>query len=200
MKVTRLGLEGLILVELVVHGDQRGFFVERFRSGAFEEHGLPTHFAQDNHSRSAPGVLRGLHYQYAPAQGKLVGATRGRIWDVAVDVRPDSPTFGRSVGMELSDLNGRLLWVPSGFAHGFCVLGDESADVLYKVDQPYNPKGEGGIAWDDPELAVAWPVRDPIVSERDRSLPSFAAYRAGSVAWATTEVAANGRRGLRATP
>ena len=178
MIVTQLAIEGLMLVELVVHGDQRGFFVERYHRDAFREHGLPTEFAQDNHSRSAPGVLRGLHYQYAPAQGKLVGVTRGRIWDVAVDIRPDSPTFGTYVATELSDLNGRLLWIPAGLAHGFCVLGDEPADILYKVDAVYNPHGEGGIAWNDPDLAIPWPVRDPITSARDRSLPSFAEYRA----------------------
>ena len=178
MNVVRLGLEGLVLVELTVIGDERGFFVQRFHQDAFREYGLPTAFAQDNHSRSVPGVLRGLHYQHSPAQGKLVGVTRGRIWDVAVDIRPDSPTFGQSEATELSDLNGRLLWIPPGFAHGFCVLGDEPADVLYKVDAVYNPRGEGGIAWDDPDLAIPWPVREPIVSARDRSLPSFAELRA----------------------
>src|ERR1700751_308489 len=121
MKFTPLEIPGLILVELKVHGDSRGFFVERFRDDLFGEAGLPTHFAQDNHSRSAPGVLRGLHYQVDPPQGKLVGCVGGRIWDVAVDIRVDSPTFGKSYGVELSDENGRLLWVPSGFAHGFCV-------------------------------------------------------------------------------
>jgi dTDP-4-dehydrorhamnose 3,5-epimerase len=181
MKVTRLEIEGLLLVELVVHGDQRGFFVERFRADRFREYGLPTTFAQDNHSRSAPGVLRGVHYQHTPAQGKLVGVTRGRIWDVAVDIRHDSPTYGRSIGRELSDLNGLLLWIPPGFAHGFCVLGDEPADVLYKVDAPYNPAGEAGIAWDDRDLAIRWPIGEPTVSARDRELPSFAEYRARPV-------------------
>ena len=183
MKVTQLELEGLVLVELAVHGDQRGFFIERFHAGRFEACGLPTTFVQDNHSRSAPGVLRGLHYQHTPAQGKLIGVIRGRIWDVAVDIRPDSPTFGRSLGIQLSDMNGLLLWIPPGFAHGFCVLGDEPADVLYKVDTPYNPAGEGGIAWDDPHLAVAWPVSDPVVSARDQQLASFAQYRADPIAW-----------------
>ena len=184
MKVTSLTLRGLTLIELAVHGDARGFFVERFQAATFEAHGLPTMFAQDNHSRSAPGVLRGLHYQHTPAQGKLVGVTRGRIWDVAVDIRPESPTFGQSFGVELSDLNGRLLWVPSGFAHGFCVLGDEPADVLYKVDGPYNPRGEGGIIWNDPDLAVAWPITRPVLSVRDQGLSSFAEYRAHPVSWA----------------
>jgi dTDP-4-dehydrorhamnose 3,5-epimerase len=183
MKVTRLGIEGVVLIELVVREDDRGFFVERFQVERFREHGLPTEFAQDNHSRSKPGVLRGLHYQYAPPQGKLVGVLRGRIYDVAVDVRPESPTFGQHVGVELSDLNGRLLWIPAGFAHGFCVLGDEPADLLYRVDALYGPAGEGGIAWNDPELAVPWPIADPIVSDRDRAMPSFAEYRASPAPW-----------------
>jgi dTDP-4-dehydrorhamnose 3,5-epimerase len=183
MKVTHLGIEGVLLIELVVHHDGRGFFVERFQVERFREQGLPTELVQDNQNRSRPGVLRGLHYQHTPPQGKLVGVTRGRIWDVAVDIRADSPTFGRCVGAELSDENGRLLWIPPGFAHGFCVLGDEPADVLYKVDALYNPRGEGGIAWDDPDLAVPWPIDDPVISDRDRSLPGFAEYRASPPLW-----------------
>ena len=178
MKVTPLELPGLALVELDLHGDARGFFVERFQEARFRDAGLPSRFYQDNHSRSGPRVLRGLHYQTEPAQGKLVGVVRGRIWDVAVDVRPDSPTFGRHFGVELTDLNGRLLWVPAGFAHGFCVLGDEPADVYYKVDAPYNAPGEGGVRWDDPDLRVEWPVKDPLVSGRDKAAPSFADYKA----------------------
>jgi dTDP-4-dehydrorhamnose 3,5-epimerase len=185
MKVTRLEIEDVLLIELPVYGDARGFFVERFQIERFRDEGLPTQFVQDNHSRSGPGVLRGLHYQHTPAQGKLIGVTRGRIWDVAVDIRADSPTFGQSVTAELSDLNGRLLWIPAGFAHGFCVLGDEPADLLYKVDELYNPAGEGGIAWDDPELAVPWPISDPIVSDRDRTMASFASYRENPVPWAS---------------
>jgi dTDP-4-dehydrorhamnose 3,5-epimerase len=183
MKITELPFEGLKLIELVVHGDARGFFVERYRVDVFREHGLPTDFAQENHSRSAPGVLRGLHYQVEPAQSKLVGVARGRIWDVVVDIRPDSATFGRSYGVEINDMNGLLLWVPAGFAHGFCVLGEEPADVLYKVDGLYNPETEGGIRYDDAELAIEWPLDNPTVSARDRSLPSFADYRASPVEW-----------------
>src|SRR5437879_6863337 len=122
MKAIPLEISGLLLVELEVRGDARGFFVERYQQEKFRALGLPTRFVQDNHSRSAPGVLRGLHYQFDPPQGKLVGVTRGRIWDVAVDIRPASPFFGKSAGVELSDRNGRLLWIPPGFAHGFCVL------------------------------------------------------------------------------
>ena len=184
MNVTPLPLSGLLLVELDVLGDARGFFVERFHAERFREHGLPTQFAQDNHSRSAVGVLRGLHYQHTPPQGKLIGVTRGRIRDVAIDIRPQSPTFGQYFSLEISDLNGRLLWIPAGFAHGFCVVGDEPADLLYKVDAAYNAAGEGGIHWRDPEIAIDWPVENPVVSERDRSLPSFASYRADPVQWA----------------
>jgi dTDP-4-dehydrorhamnose 3,5-epimerase len=183
MKVTRLDLEGVLLIELAVHEDARGFFVERFQIERFRQQGLPAEFVQDNQNRNRPGVLRGLHYQHTPAQGKLVGVTHGRIWDVAVDIRPDSPTFGQRVSAELSDLNGRLLWIPPGFAHGFCVLGDEPADVLYKVDALYNPTGEGGIAWDDPDLAVPWPIADPLISDRDRIMQSFATYRANPPRW-----------------
>ncbi len=185
MNVTELELKGLLLVELEVRGDERGFFVERFKRAPFVEHGLAADFVQDNHSRSAPGVVRGLHYQFRPKQGKLMGVTRGRIWDVAVDIRPDSPTFGRSVGLELSDMNGRLLWLPAGFAHGFCVLGDQPADVLYKVDAYYNPAGEAGICWADPELAFDWPAGDHILSQRDQNLPSFADYRANPPVWSS---------------
>lgn len=178
MKVTPLDLPGLCLIELKILGDERGFFVERFNRAAFEKAGIPCDFAQENHSRSGPGVLRGLHYQHSPAQAKIVGVARGRIWDVAVDIRVGSPTFGKSYEVELNDTNGKLLWIPGGFAHGFCVLGDGPADLLYKVDQYYSPQTEGGIHWSDPELAIRWPVQNPTVSARDRELPSFAKYRA----------------------
>ena len=177
MKATSLEIPGLLLVELEVRGDARGFFVERYQQEKFAALGLPDRFVQDNHSRSAPGVLRGLHYQTKPPQGKLVGVVRGRIWDVVVDIRPASATFGKHVGIEISDMNGRLLWVPPGFAHGFCVLGDEPADVFYKVDAFYNPAGEGGIAWNDPDLAIPWPLQSPTISARDQKQSSFAQYR-----------------------
>jgi dTDP-4-dehydrorhamnose 3,5-epimerase len=183
MTAVELGIDGLLVIELAVHADDRGFFVERFQTDRFAALGLPGRFVQDNHSRSRPRVLRGLHYQCGPAQGKLVGVTRGRVWDVAVDLRPGSPTFGRHAGVELSGENGRLLWVPPGFAHGFCVLGDEPADVLYKVDGAYNPAGEGGVHWADRDLAIRWPVADPVVSPRDHRLESFARYRERPAAW-----------------
>jgi dTDP-4-dehydrorhamnose 3,5-epimerase len=186
VKISPLELDGLQLVELDVLGDARGFFVQRFHAEQFRPF-ISAEFVQDNHSRSAPGVLRGLHFQHSPAQGKLVGVVRGRIWDVAVDIRPDSRTFGRSVGVELSDLNGRLLWVPPGFAHGICVLGDEPADVLYKVDAVYAPAGEGGIRWNDPELGISWPVLQPTISTRDAALPTFAEYKASPPAWSRAQ-------------
>ena len=176
MNVTRLPLDGLLLVQLDVHGDERGFFVERFNLDRFREAGLPADFVQDNHSRSRPGVVRGLHFQHTPAQGKLVGVTRGRIFDAVVDIRPGSATYGQTCTAELSDMNGRLLWVPHGFAHGFAVLDHTPADLLYKVDAPYNAAGEGGILWNDPRLAIDWPVTDPIVSARDQAMPTLAAY------------------------
>jgi dTDP-4-dehydrorhamnose 3,5-epimerase len=182
MKITTLPLDGLLLIELDVHGDKRGFFVERFSRDRFSAEGLPCEFVQDNHSRSSPGVLRGLHYQHEPAQGKLVGVARGRIWDVVVDIRAGSATLGQHYATELTDMNGKLLWVPSGFAHGFCVLGDTPADMLYKVDAPYNAEGEGGILWNDRELGVTWPITDPLVSARDQTLPTFARHRAAQAA------------------
>jgi dTDP-4-dehydrorhamnose 3,5-epimerase len=171
--VSALPLSGLQLIQLPVWRDERGFFMERFHSADFGKLGLPSAFVQDNLSRSSPRVLRGLHYQDDPPQGKLVGVTRGRIWDVAVDIRRGSPTFRQSFALELNDTDGRLLWIPAGFAHGFCVLGDEPADVLYKVDAAYNPKGEKGILWRDADLSIEWPVVNPVVSARDATLPRF---------------------------
>ena len=183
MNVTKLELPGLALISLTLRRDERGFFVERYQMERFWEYGVATHFVQDNHSRSLPGVLRGLHYQRGPAQGKLVGVVRGRVWDVAVDIRPNSPTFGKNFGIELNGENGLLLWMPAGFAHGFCVLGDEPADTVYKVDAPYNPAGEGGLHWADPDLALSWPIRHPLVSAKDAQLGSFADYRAHPIVW-----------------
>lgn len=183
MEVVRERIQGVLSVQLNVYGDDRGFFLERFSERVFREAGLPATFSQDNHSRSKPGVVRGLHYQTDPAQGKLVGVVRGRIWDVVVDIRPDSPTFGTYLSAELSGEGGRLLWIPPGLAHGFCVVGDEPADVLYKVDRPYNRETEGGILWSDPELNIKWPVERPTVSDRDRQLQTFAQYRTRPPRW-----------------
>ncbi len=183
MKVEQTPLAGLALITLDVYNDERGFFVERFNQQKFSERGLPINFVQDNHSLSKPGVVRGLHGQHTPAQGKLVGAVRGAIWDVAVDIRPDSKTLGQYFAVELTASNGKLLWIPAGFAHGFCVLGDEYADVLYKTDALFGPGGEFGISWNDPELAIAWPVKDAIVSTKDQNLPSFKEYLPNPPKW-----------------
>lgn len=136
MRVVQERIPGVLTIELQAFTDERGFFLDWFSVESFRAAGVPTEFCQDNHSRSKPGVLRGLHYQTDPAQGKLVGVVRGRIWDVAVDIRPDSPTFGARVDVELNGDDGRLLWLPAGIAHGFCVIGNEPADVVYKVDRP----------------------------------------------------------------
>ena len=166
-------LDGVVLLEPAVHGDERGFLVETFSAPAWRELGVEAEFVQDNHSRSHAGIPRGLHFQTRPGQAKLVRCSRGRIWDVAVDLRRDSPTYGRWEGHELDDELHRQLFVPAGFAHGFCVLS-EIADVHYKLSSLYDPATEAGIAWDDPDLAVAWPVADPHVSGRDRSAPRLA--------------------------
>lgn len=172
MEVTDCSIPGLKLLKLDIHKDERGFFVERFRADRFAAAGFPA-FVQDNFSRSMPRVLRGLHYQFNPSQGKLVGVTRGRVWDVAVDIRRGSPTFGKHHVVELTGDNGLLFWMPGGFAHGFCVLGDEPADMVYKVDGYYNGKGEGGIRYDDATLNISWPIKNPIISERDQQLPAW---------------------------
>lgn len=181
MQIIDCPIAGLKLIQLEVQRDDRGFFIERFNVSLFAQAGLPSQFAQDNHSFSLPGVARGLHYQFAPEQGKLVGVARGRIWDVAVDIRPNSPTFGKHHAVELDA--GLLYWLPAGFAHGFCVLGDEPADVVYKVSAPYNKEGEGGIAPYDPALGIQWPIKNPTLSERDKNLPSWASYAAAPISW-----------------
>lgn len=168
MKVTPTAIPDVLVLEPKVFGDARGFFMESFNQKAFQEAtGLDVAFVQDNHSRSAKGVLRGLHYQLQQPQGKLVRVVRGSVFDVAVDVRRSSPTFGRWVGIELSEDNHRQFWVPAGFAHGFVVLSD-SADFLYKTTDYYAPQHERCIAWNDPAVGIAWPVAGtPLVSDKD---------------------------------
>lgn len=163
-------LHGLVLLAPSVHADDRGFFVETYSRDVYRAAGIDVEFVQDNHSRSGHGTLRGLHYQRRPGQGKLVRAARGRIWDVAVDLRGSSPTFGQWEAHELDDESHRQLFVPVGFAHGFCVLSDV-ADVTYKVTAPYDAAEERGVAWDDPAIGIGWPVAEPILSARDRSNP-----------------------------
>lgn len=183
MDISNAPLEGLKIVKLKLHGDARGFFVERYQQSAFAKAGIDAVFVQDNHSRSAPNILRGLHYQHTPPQGKLVGVVRGAVWDVAVDIRPNSKTFGQHFGIELSDENATLLWIPAGFAHGFCVLGDGVADMFYKCSGEYNSAGEGGIRYDDPDLNIAWPIKHPIISARDEGQMSFAEYQKSPSVW-----------------
>jgi dTDP-4-dehydrorhamnose 3,5-epimerase len=174
MKVTTTAIEGVLIIEPKVFGDERGFFFESFNQRAFNEAvGQPVDFVQDNHSRSAKGVLRGLHFQRPPhAQGKLVRVTQGSVFDVAADIRPDSPTFGRWVGVELSGANHRQMWIPAGLAHGFLVTSD-SADFLYKTTDYYRPESEGSVRWDDPDLAIAWPLDGitPSLSAKDAAAP-----------------------------
>jgi dTDP-4-dehydrorhamnose 3,5-epimerase len=166
VKVTATALPGVLLIEPSVYRDKRGFFLEAFHEQRFSEHHLPNEFRQDNWSHSTGGVLRGLHYQRTRPQGKLLTVMNGSIFDVAVDVRFGSPTFGRWAGFQLRGDEPRYLWIPPGFAHGFCVLS-EQADILYKCTEYYDPADERGVRWDDPQLAIDWPIRDPILSPKD---------------------------------
>ena len=163
-------LSGVLLLEPDVVADPRGFFVETFSRQRYAEFGVPDDFVQDNQSRSARGTIRGLHFQAQPGQAKLVRVARGHIWDVVLDLRRSSPTFGRHQGFELDDVAHRQVYVPVGFAHGFCVLSD-LADVAYRVSSYYDGAEERGVAWDDPALSIPWPVEDPVLSQRDRGLP-----------------------------
>ncbi|MEM1116189.1 MAG: dTDP-4-dehydrorhamnose 3,5-epimerase [Bacteroidota bacterium] len=174
MTVRPTSLPGVLLIEPRVFGDARGFFLERFHAGRYAEAGVPAAFVQDNHSRSRLGVLRGLHFQREHPQGKLVEVARGQIWDVVVDLRAGSPAFGQWEAFTLDDEACHQLWVPPGFAHGFCVLSD-TADVLYKCTDVYRPDDEGGIAWDDPDLGIDWPDLDRTLSDKDRALPRLGA-------------------------
>jgi len=171
----RLKPEGLVLVRPKVFNDGRGFFVETYKRSDFEKAGITADFVQDNHSRSAKGVLRGLHYQKgAHAQGKLVRCSSGRILDVAVDIRKNSPTLGKWASVELSSAEAQMLYVPPGFAHGFLVLS-ELAEVIYKCTKEYAPAAEAGIRWDDPALGIPWPEENPLVSEKDKKYPVLSA-------------------------
>lgn len=165
-------LDGVVLIEPVVHGDSRGFFVETYSRDAWRELGVEAEFVQHNHSRSAKGTLRGIHFQTEPGQAKLLRCPRGAIVDVAVDLRRDSPTYGQWEAHVLDDEKHHQLYVPIGFGHGFAVLSDV-ADVSYLVSSLYDPLTEAGIAWDDPEIGVDWRVENPLLSERDKSAPKL---------------------------
>jgi dTDP-4-dehydrorhamnose 3,5-epimerase len=173
VKVHATDLDGVLLVEPRVFEDARGFFLETYHREKYAAAGITATFVQDNHSHSGRGTLRGLHAQAARPQGKLVRAVRGEMFDVAVDIRVGSPTFGRWTAATLSGANFRQLYIPPGFAHGFCVLSDE-VDVEYKCTDVYVPGDEITVAWDDPEVGIAWPLRDPILSAKDRAAPRLA--------------------------
>lgn len=174
MKITTTAIEGVLIIEPKVFGDERGFFMESFNQALVNEAvGHEVKFVQDNHSRSCRGVLRGLHYQNAPhAQGKLVRVTQGSVFDVAADIRPSSPTYGKWVGVELTGANHKQLWIPAGLAHGFLVTS-ESADFLYKTTDYYAPQAEGSVRWNDPTLAIDWPLggMQPALSGKDAAAP-----------------------------
>jgi len=184
MKIKQTNLEGVLLIEPKVFGDARGFFLETYNKERYMDAGFPdVEFVQDNHSRSSKGVLRGLHFQGNHPQGKLVQVATGSVFDVAVDIRIGSPTFGQWYGCVLSEENHHQLWVPPKFAHGFCVLSD-TADFVYKCTDYYNPSDEGGVLWSDPEIGIDWPIETPLLSEKDKvyeylshmsesSLPSY---------------------------
>lgn len=168
LKITPTDVPEVLLIEPDVHRDDRGFFLETFHAQKYADAGLEATFVQDNHSRSKQGTLRGLHVQIARPQGKLVRASQGEIYDVAVDIRYGSPNFGRHVGFVLSADNFRQLWIPEGFAHGFCVLS-ETAELQYKCTDFYDPSSELTIAWDDPELGIEWQIESPLLSDKDRA-------------------------------
>lgn len=170
LRVLETGLDGVVIIEPEIHGDDRGFFQESWKASSYGSCGLPTAFAQANVSRSARGVLRGLHYQFQQPQGKLVSVMEGRIFDVAVDIRQGSPSFGQWAGVELSAQNHRQLYIPEGFAHGFIVLSS-TALFHYHCTTEYAPRFDAAIAWNDPDINVKWPIEPESVSEKDRKAP-----------------------------
>ncbi|MEH6482686.1 MULTISPECIES: dTDP-4-dehydrorhamnose 3,5-epimerase [Pseudomonas] len=172
MKVTETALAGVLIIEPKVFGDHRGFFLESFQTERYKDVGIELPFVQDNHSRSQRGVLRGLHFQRSRPQGKLVRVSRGSVYDVAVDINPDSPTCGQYVGVELNDENHLQLWVPPGYAHGFCVLS-EVADFQYKCTELYFPEDEGGLIWNDADVSIPWPIESPQLSAKDKINPTL---------------------------
>lgn len=176
IRIIETALEGVVVIETDFFRDERGFFIESYHRQRYIEHGLPYEFVQDNHSRSAKNVLRGLHYQDMRApMAKLIRCTMGRILDVAVDLRVSSPTFGKWVAEELSADNMRQMLVPAGFGHGFLTLSDV-AEVQYKCDTYYAPTTEGAVRWDDPQIGIVWGISEPILSNKDRNAPSLAEY------------------------
>lgn len=170
MKITTTVLPGVLIIKPNTFTDARGFFLETFQNERYAIAGITQPFVQDNHSRSQRGVLRGLHFQRTQPQGKLVSVSRGSVFDVTVDINPQSPTFGKHVALELNDENHLQMWIPPGYAHGFCVLSD-IADLHYKCTDLYNPADETGIIWNDPDVNIAWPMHTPLLSAKDQHLP-----------------------------
>lgn len=175
MNVIETELPGVLIIEPKIFGDSRGYFLETYQKKRYVEAGIDYEFVQDNRSRSQKGVLRGLHFQVNRPQGKLVSVTRGEVFDVAVDINPDSETFGQYAGVHLSEDNHRQLWVPPGFAHGFAVISD-TADFFYKCTDYYDASDEAGIIWNDPRIGIQWPVNNPSLSEKDSILPTLDKY------------------------
>lgn len=170
MKVIVADIPEILIIEPKVFTDDRGYFLETYQAEKFRAIGIAEPFVQDNHSHSMHGALRGLHYQEPGAQGKLMRCARGAMWDVAVDIRVGSPTYGKWFGLELSEQNKKMLWVPAGFAHGFCALTDD-CDVIYKCTAYYAPANERGIAWNDPDIGIKWPISKPVLSAKDAAAP-----------------------------
>ncbi|MDD2223589.1 MAG: dTDP-4-dehydrorhamnose 3,5-epimerase [Pseudomonas sp.] len=172
MQIKQTALPGVLIIQPKVFGDSRGFFLETFQAERYKSIGIEQSFVQDNHSRSQKGVLRGLHVQKTRPQGKLVSVSRGAVYDVAVDIDPNSATFGQFVGLELNDENHLQLWIPPGYAHGFCVLSDV-ADFQYKCTELYDPTDESGVIWNDVDINIPWPIKTPLLSAKDQLLPSL---------------------------
>ena len=170
-------IEGVILIKPKVFGDERGFFLETYKKDDFEANGIKGNFVQDNHSKSKKGVIRAIHLQKGEhAQAKIVRCVKGRIWDIAVDLRKDSPTFGQYVGFELNENNKNMLYIPRGCGHGFASL-EEGTEMEYKNDNLYSPENESGVVWNDHELNIPWPVKNPIVAEKDQKMPSLKEFK-----------------------
>jgi len=171
MQIVPTSLPNVLMIKPIVWSDARGFFLESWNESAFENAGVSVHFRQDNHSQSARGVLRGIHYQLDPPQGKLIRCIRGTVFDVAVDLRRSEPTFGRWIGVELSEFNHQMLWIPPGFGHGFLALSDQ-ADVIYKASELFDAKSDRVVRWNDPQLAIGWPLTGaPVLSVKDAEAP-----------------------------
>ncbi len=171
-KVTKTKLDGVLIIEPRVFGDKRGFFMETYNKEEFKKLGIDVDFVQDNHSKSKKNVLRGLHFQKKFPQGKLVRVIVGKVFDVVVDLRKGSPTFGQWTGIELTAENKKMFWVPKGFAHGFVTLEDDT-EFVYKCDDLYHPEDEGGLLWNDPEVGIKWPTDNPLLSDKDQKFPTL---------------------------